>query len=155
MRMRLLAQTRDAALLARLHAECFAESWSVESFSALLEQPATFALIANDGFILVRVAGDESEVLTLGVRRAARRRGVASGLLIEAARQAEEQGARVMFLEVGATNSPAIALYKRHGFAQVGCRKAYYAAPGGGRQDALVLRVEIPLSRVGNGMQLG
>ena len=155
MRMRLLAQTRDPAVLARLHAECFTESWSVESFAALLVQPATFALIANDGFILVRVAGDESEVLTLAVRPAARRRGIASALLIEAAKQAEEQGARAIFLEVGATNSPAIALYKRHGFAQVGCRKAYYTAPGGGRQDALVLRVEIPLARMGNGLQLG
>ena len=155
MRMRLLAQTRDPAVLARLHAECFTESWSVESFAALLVQPATFALIANDGFILVRVAGDESEVLTLAVRPAARRRGIASALLIEAAKQAEEQGARAIFLEVGATNSPAIALYKRYGFAQVGCRKAYYAVPGGGRQDALVLRVEIPLARVGNGLQFG
>jgi ribosomal-protein-alanine N-acetyltransferase len=153
--MRLLAQTRDAILLARLHAESFAESWSAESFAALLEQPATFALIANDGFILVRVAGDESEVLTLAVRPAARRRGIASALLIEAAKLAEERGAKAMFLEVGAANSPAIALYKRHGFAQVGCRKAYYAAPGGEREDALVLRVEIPLARVGNGLQLG
>jgi [ribosomal protein S18]-alanine N-acetyltransferase len=155
MRMRLLAQTRDAALLARLHAECFAEPWSAESFAALLEQPATFALITNDGFILVRVAGDESEVLTLAVRPAARRRGIASAVLIEAAKQAEEQGAKAMFLEVGASNSPAIALYKRFGFAQVGCRGAYYAVPGGGSEDALVLRVEIPLARVGNRMQLG
>ena len=155
MRMRLLAQTRDAALLARLHAECFAESWSAESFAALLENPATFALIANDGFILVRLAGDESEVLTLGVRPAARRRGIASALLIEAAKQAEEQGAKTIFLEVGRANSPAIALYKQHGFTQVGCRKAYYAAPDGSRDDALVLRVEIPLTRVGNSMQLG
>ena len=155
MRMRLLAQTTDAALLAHLHAECFAEPWSVESFAALLEHPAAFALFVNDGFILVRVAGDESEVLTLGVKPAARRRGVGSALVVEAAKQAEEQGAKAMFLEVGAANSPAIALYKRHGFAQVGCRKAYYAASDGSRQDALVLRVGLPLARVGNSMQFG
>ncbi len=153
--MRLLADTSDARLLASLHAECFAEAWSAESIAALLGTPGAFAVAAQDGFILMRVAGDESEVLTLGVTPAARRRGIASALVLEAAKYAAELGAERVFLEVNATNLPAIALYKRLGFAEVGRRKAYYLDTHGQRDDALVLRVEIPLLRVGNPMQLG
>lgn len=60
-----------------------------------------------------------------------------------------------MFLEVAEGNLPAIALYKRHGFAQIGCRKGYYTSPGARPADALVLRVEIPSAPVGNSVQLG
>lgn len=155
MRMRLLADTSDARLLASLHAQCFTETWSAESIAALLEAPGAFAFVVQDGFILMRVAGDESEVLTLCVTPAARRRGIASALVLEAAKHAADLGAERVFLEVNATNLPAIALYKRLGFAEVGRRKAYYTSAAGGRDDALVLRVEIPLLRVGNPMQLG
>jgi ribosomal-protein-alanine N-acetyltransferase len=89
------------------------------------------------------------------VTPAARRRGIASALVLEAAKHAAELGAERVFLEVNATNLPAIALYKRLGFAEVGRRKAYYLGTHGQRDDALVLRVEIPLLRVGNPMQLG
>jgi ribosomal-protein-alanine N-acetyltransferase len=155
MQMRLLAQTTDANLLSHLHAQCFAEAWSGEYIASLLEQAAIFALIAEDGFVLVRVAADESEVLSLGVTPAARRRGVGSQLLAAALDEARRRGATVMFLEVGEGNSPAIALYKRHGFNQVGCRKAYYRAPGRAPEDALLFRVDIAPVTVGNGVQLG
>ena len=155
MQMRLLAQTTDANRLSHLHAQCFAEAWSADYIAALLAQPATFALICESGFILVRVAGGESEVLSLGVTPAARRRGIGSALLDEALDVARSHGAAAMFLEVGAANSSAIALYKRHDFAQIGCRKGYYAAPGSPPQDALVLKVEIPPVPVGNSVQLG
>lgn len=153
--MRLLANTSDAQSLAALHEQCFSEIWSAESIAALLATPGTFAVEAQTGFILMRVAGDESEVLTLCVTPAARRRGIASALVREAAKHALELGAERVFLEVNSANLPAIALYKRLGFAEVGRRKAYYAGTEGRRDDALVLRVEIPLLRVGNSVQLG
>jgi [ribosomal protein S18]-alanine N-acetyltransferase len=157
MRMRILADTTSARLLAAIHAECFAEVWSTEWIAALLAQPGSFACLAEDasGFIIIRTAGDEAEVLTLAVKPAARRRGIASALVAEGAKQAQKQGASAMFLEVSCTNLPAIALYKRLGFKEVGRRKAYYAAAGSTPEDALVLRVEIPLPRVGMSLQLG
>jgi ribosomal protein S18 acetylase RimI-like enzyme len=44
-----------------------------------------------------------------------------------------------MFLEVGADNPHALALYAGLGFAKVGTRKGYYASG-----DALVLRLPLP-----------
>ena len=155
MQMRLPAQTTDAELLARLHAQCFVDAWSADSFAALLAQPTTFAIGAGDGFIVVRVAGGESELLTLGIIPAARRRGAASALLRAGLEEAGRRGAAVMFLEVGSRNFPAIALYKRHGFAQVATRKSYYAGSGGTPEDALVFRADIPPVPVGKGLQLG
>ena len=51
-----------------------------------------------------------------------------------------------MFLEVGADNPHALALYAGLGFTKVGMRKGYYSsAPGGsGGGDALVLRLSLP-----------
>jgi ribosomal-protein-alanine N-acetyltransferase len=152
--MRLLI---DPGLLACLHAQCFADAWSAESIAALLATPGSFAGVSEDhcGFVMIRVAGDESELLSLGVTPAARRRGTATMLVLDAAKQAASLGAVRMFLEVDRANLPAIALYKRLGFAEVGCRKGYYVDAHGRASDALVLRVEIPLPRVGNRMQLG
>lgn len=147
-----IADATKAALLARLHAGCFCESWSAEWIAGLLAQPGTFACLAQDesGFILCRVAADESEILTLAVDAAARRRGIGSALVVAAAREAADRGAGKLFLEVARSNFPARALYGRLGFSELGCRKEYYNTGYGGLEDAMVLGVEIPLIRVGN-----
>lgn len=147
----------EAEILSSVHAQCFSEVWSAPYIASLLATPGTFACLSEcqNGFILMRVAGDEAEVLTLAVAPAARRRGVAAELLTTAAIHASRVGAAVVFLEVDCTNLPAIALYKRLGFVEVGRRKGYYPGHDGARNDALVYRGGIPLSRVGNCMQLG
>jgi [ribosomal protein S18]-alanine N-acetyltransferase len=155
--MRILADTTQACLFASIHAESFSDVWNEAWIASLLAQPGTFACLADDesGFILVRAAGGEAEVLTLAVRPAARRRGVGLTLVTKGAEEAARRGATAMFLEVSCTNLPAIALYKRIGFTEIGRRPGYYTAADGCRVDALVLRLEIPLPRVGKRLQLG
>ncbi len=152
-----MADIGEAPVLAALHAQCFLEVWNAATIAGLMAATGSFALIDEDhtGFILVRTVAEESEVLTLCVTPATRRRGVATALVTAAAERAAAANAAVMFLEVNATNNPAIALYKRVGFGQVGLRKGYYAAPHGMREDALVLRASIPLLRVGFSLQFG
>jgi ribosomal-protein-alanine N-acetyltransferase len=129
---------RDGAVLAALHAACFVDAWDAQAITQLLCGGA-FAFHNDHGFVLVRVAGGEAEILTLAVAPAARGRGLGRALLQAAIAWAKAQGAEAVFLEVGTDNPQALALYAGLGFAKVGIRKAYYAG-----RDALVLRLPLP-----------
>ena len=130
----------DPAPLAALHATCFGDAWSAAAIADLLAGPGAFAIHCQDGFVLARIAGGEAEILTLAVAPHARGKGLGRVLLQAAIGRAEEQGAHAMFLEVGADNPHALALYAGLGFAKVGLRKAYYTSG-----DALVLRLPLPV----------
>lgn len=129
-----LAQT-----LAALHAEAFEAPWSASTFGDLLALPGVLLEVEADGFVLIRVAADEAEILTLAVRPAARRAGLASRLVAVASRQAAERGAARLFLEVAEDNVAARALYARLGFETAGRRPRYYARTNGDPVDALLL----------------
>ncbi len=120
----------ETELLATIHAEAFedGERWDAAAMGVLLGMPGTFASVAPDGagMAMFRVAADEAELLTIAVRRAVRRRGVASALLSVCMARCRRLGAERLFLEVSASNMPACALYRRMGFAEVGRRAAYY-----------------------------
>jgi len=133
----------DAAPLAALHAACFSQAWDTAAITALLGTPGTFAFRGDDGFVLARTAGDEAEILTLAVAPAARGQGLGRALLQATIAQARAMGAQSLFLEVGADNPQALALYAGLGFTKVGTRKGYYATPSGGT-DALLLRLPLP-----------
>ena len=150
MKADVLTHPCDTAALATLHAAAFDDAWSADWIARLMAQPGTFAISAEGGFILLRSAGGEAEVLTLAVAPAARRRGIASALIVMAAKYAQEQGARRLFLEVSDANEPAKSLYTCAGFKEVGRRKAYYRRDSGCCEDALVLAVEFPIHPVGN-----
>jgi len=148
-----LATVDHCADLARLHARCFEELWDPDTFWTLLQQPNTFALLANEtheeearGFVVLRIAADESEILTLGIAPEYRCRGMASKLVLEAAELANSKGATHLFLEVGLDNSAATKLYRTLGFEQVGVRQRYYQRPGAPAEDACILRAGLPLA---------
>src|SRR4029079_6153478 len=67
------AQSSDAALLAALHAQCFAEHWSASAFAEMTDSPNVVGLLmrtnseASSGFIILRLAADECEILSLGI----------------------------------------------------------------------------------------
>ena len=128
----------DLSPLALLHASAFAKPWDASAIAALLAGPGGFAFAADDGFVLARAAGGEAEILTLAVRPAARGKGLGRALLLAAIAEARALGAATMFLEVGADNPAALALYAGLGFANVGKRKAYYDG-----RDALVLSLPL------------
>jgi len=136
----------DLSALARIHAASFTEAWTEAGLRNMLKTAGTWAFSIPDGFVMTRVAADEAEILTLAVAPDARDRGLGTVLLSVAVEHAHREGARAMFLEVGASNVRARALYKRFGFGEVGMRKAYY----GGNEDALILRVDLPIIPLGN-----
>ncbi|HSC18662.1 MAG TPA: ribosomal protein S18-alanine N-acetyltransferase [Rhizomicrobium sp.] len=141
--------TRDAALLAFVHARCFVETWDNRAFEDLLTLKNVLGFVASveerpAGFIALRVAADEAEILSLGVLPERRRHGLARALLSSAAEHADNAGARTLFLEVDENNLAARKLYDRLGFAEVGRRSGYYRNCDS-VADALVLRRTLPI----------
>jgi len=136
------ASSADCDVIAVIHNAAFgvAEAWSRDVFSLQLALPNVFGLLdPAGGMILVRIAADEAEILTLAVAPAVQRGGIARGLLGQATTLAEKMGVRSVFLEVSVTNIAAQQLYLRSGFTEVGRRPHYYSD----RTDALVLRRDI------------
>ena len=136
-----------AAVLAELYAACFPTPWPAGEITKLLAMPGAFAGIAaldGDpcGFHLSRSAGGEAEIISIGVQRQARRRGVGGALLQNVFDRAHPSGASAVFVEMSADNAAASSLYRGTGFVQVGRRTGYYVSDAG-VQDALVLRAEI------------
>jgi ribosomal-protein-alanine N-acetyltransferase len=143
----------DAALMARLHGQCFTDAWGEVSFRNFLERENCLACLAASSsisspqaFVLVQIAASECEILSLGVLPTARRSGLARALVRQAAIEAASRGAAQMFLEVADDNAAAIALYQGLGFTVFGSRRNYYRVRDGRGTDALMLRAKLPLS---------
>jgi ribosomal-protein-alanine N-acetyltransferase len=115
------------------------DPWTPRMIESLLASPGAFAVCRTEGFALMRVSGEEAELLSLDVLPIARHRGIASGILQEALRRAASLGAREVYLEVDTGNAPARALYDRAGFETRGLRKNYYRRSDGRMSDALVM----------------
>ncbi len=141
------ALASEAAALAAVHASAFEASWDAASIAALLGAPTVLGLVVESdasisALVLCRLAADEAEILTLATHPGDRRRGMALGLLETAAQTARQRGARAIFLEVGADNLAARALYEKAGFRAVGSRGGYYERLGGAL-DAMVMRRDL------------
>jgi ribosomal protein S18 acetylase RimI-like enzyme len=85
-------------------------------------------------------AAGEAELLRIAVDPAHRGQGWGRVLLEACQRDLAEEGMASLFLEVRASNAPAIGLYRACGWARCGRRGSYY--PDG--EDALLFRYAAP-----------
>jgi ribosomal-protein-alanine N-acetyltransferase len=135
----------DAPELARIHAQGFYRGWPVGEFESFLLDETTPVYVACDtrrriaGFALIRIAADESELLTIAVDPKWRGKRIGQALLRAAFDDLLLSPARRMFLEVSEDNTGAIKLYSREGFATISSRKGYYPKPDGSQATALVM----------------
>ena len=88
------------------------------------------------GFAGMWFVVDEAHIVTLGARERTRRTGVADLLLLGVAETAVKRGSRDVTLEVRRSNTAALALYRKHGFREMGVRKRYYSDNG---EDAIIM----------------
>lgn len=146
-------ETEDLPQAAAIHRLRFASPWSDGELHSLLVQDTVFGFVARQsnaygrpltgGFVLSRVAAGEAEILTIGVDPRFARLGLGWRLMRAALREARDQAAEAVFLEVDETNVAAIGLYRKLGFVDVGKRRAYYQGAGGTRTAALVMRLDL------------
>jgi ribosomal-protein-alanine N-acetyltransferase len=136
----------DLDTASSIHRRCFEEmgerGWTRQEFAGLLAAPGVAGWLLDDsGVALCRVAAEEAELLTIAVLPEHRRAGAGLRLLEAATQWATDVGARTLFLEVGADNPAARALYDRAGFQVVGGRRGYYARGSAPAADAVILRL--------------
>lgn len=142
----------DLDRAAALHAEAFVplgeRAWTRQDLAELLASPGVAGLLlevdgGDAGLAICRVAADEAELITIAVRPAYRRRGVARHLLTSTIAHVKSAGARSLFLEVATDNPGALRLYELSGFCAAGSRPAYFRRGGGPAADALVMRLDL------------
>lgn len=92
-------------------------------------------------YLICQLAVSDMEIMMLGVAEKYRRRGYAQQLLETAIRDSVSLAER-MILEVRKDNGPAIQLYEKLGFQQIGQRAKYYRSADN-QQDALVYALNL------------
>jgi ribosomal-protein-alanine N-acetyltransferase len=139
------ATAEDAAAVAALEREVFGDTaWSPASVASTLAAPGALGVVARApdgtdvGYALAHVAGDVADLDRIAVAEAWRRRDVGGALLAAVRRRVAGLADRLL-LEVAETNAPALAFYRRAGFAEIARRRRYY--PDG--SDALVLGLDL------------
>jgi ribosomal-protein-alanine N-acetyltransferase len=132
------------AQIAQLEKLCFSDAWSERSIASELTNKLSLWLVAVDGDTVAGYIGSQTvlgwaDMMNLCVAPDYRRQGIGEKLTAELERQLKENDVTCLTLEVRVSNIPAIALYEKLGFRQVGKRPRYYEKP---REDALILRKE-------------
>ncbi len=143
--MRITEMTMDhVQAVAELEKQCFSDPWPVEGILPELKNPYSYWLVAEEagqvaGYIGSQSCPPEADVMNVAISSEFRRRGIAQALIEALVAALRKRGITSLSLEVRAGNAPAMALYGKLGFAQVGRRPNYYRNP---KEDALILRKE-------------
>lgn len=144
---------RDCAPLAAGCADA-ADPWSAGDLAAELEKDtsrcfAAYLAGAAAGFACFSLIGDTAELAMVAVASPLRGRGIAGALLRGALAQLAAAGARRCLLEVRCSNAPALALYRRLGFAVLARRPALFDRP---REDGFTMELRLaPGGAAGDG----
>ncbi|MEL6750751.1 MAG: GNAT family N-acetyltransferase [Pseudomonadota bacterium] len=145
----------DHKQIATLHAKGFARGWSTGEIAALDSEASVTTFVVRCegegdaeacGFVMLRQAADEAEILSIAVDPDTRGGGFGHALMGAAIRHCQSERFARLILEVDAGNVPAVALYQRLGFRETGRRVGYYAndaEPAAARHDALVMELSL------------
>lgn len=139
-----IMQPTHVSQVAALEKLCFHDPWSENAIRSELDNTLSLWLVACDGERVVGYVGsqtvlDATDMMNIAVDPAYRRRGIAELLIRELVARLSTMDSHSLTLEVRCSNQPAIALYTKLGFLQVGRRPNYYSKP---KEDALILRKE-------------
>lgn len=121
---------------------CFSLPWSRQTLISQLpdDMHMFIAAIGDDGQVLGYVGMmyvlDEGYISNVAVSPEHRRLGIADALINALIDRANEKDLSFVTLEVRKSNVPAIELYIKNGFSEVGLRKNYYTKP---TEDAILM----------------
>lgn len=135
----------DIPAIAELERVCFSDPWSENSIASELNNRLSYWLVAEiDGCVVGYVGSqtvlDMSDMMNIAVSPDYRRQGIGEALVTALSDALRARGVIGLMLEVRVSNTPAIELYQKLGFTEVGKRVRYYRNP---QEDALIMRKEL------------
>ena len=157
---------QDLAAVVAIQSACpEAAQWREEDYTCLAGDPAGILLVAEPeavvsgtsatgrgpsvsgrnrasilGFAAFYLVAGEAELRNLAVAREHRQRGIGKALLEEAHRRLLLAGVKRVYLEVRASNNPAIGLYASMGYSILSTRVKYYRDPP---EDACIWSLDL------------
>jgi ribosomal-protein-alanine N-acetyltransferase len=136
----------DVHQVTEIDREAFPGQWPPPNYERELKNWLAHYIVASDegrhyvmGFAGLWMLVDEAHITNIAVREKHRRQGIGEALLIGIIELAIELGAKLITLEVRASNSEAQKLYAKYGFVRVGLRRGYYTD---NREDAVLMSIE-------------
>ena len=137
----------DLPEVAALEQEIYPLPWSRECFRHELARPYSFLVGLRDrhtqrlvGYICYWILYNEMHILNIAVRPEHRGRGLGRLVLGYALDQGRLAEVTLATLEVRASNTVAINLYRSVGFRPVGVRPRYYSPE---QEDALLMQLDL------------
>ncbi|MCT2418833.1 ribosomal protein S18-alanine N-acetyltransferase [Pantoea vagans] len=132
----------DLAQAYAIECRSHAFPWSEKTFASNQGERFINLRLDVDGkmaaFAITQVVLDEASLFNIAVDPAFQRRGLGRQLLQHLIDELIKRDVLTLWLEVRASNQPAIALYEQLGFNQVSRRPNYYPTASG-REDAILM----------------
>lgn len=126
----------------KLEKQCFSVPWTRQALVSQLPDDMHIFIAAFDdggnvlGYVGMMYVLDEGYISNVAVSPEYRRHGIADKLIEALVSRANEKDLSFVTLEVRQSNAPAIELYRKNGFSNVGLRKNYYNKP---TEDAILM----------------
>ena len=120
----------------------FDDFWNYSTLKEELSNANSYYLVAkldNEilGFAGIKYVLNDADIMNIVVKKSKRKSGIGSLLLKNIIELCKKLNVSTLFLEVNEKNLPAISLYKKFGFEEVGFRKNYYK-----ENNAIVMKKE-------------
>ena len=122
----------DISAIVEIEKNSYPDPWSVKMFEGELQLEFSnfFAAIKGSeiaGYICLWTVSDEGQITNITVKECFRKKGLGSILMKYIIDISYAMKIKKMFLEVRASNYPALSLYEKFGFKKIGVREKYYS----------------------------
>lgn len=134
----------DLAQIAEIERACFSDCWSEKMLQEEYARTGVVGLVVKDGdetlgYACAASLFEDADLYRIAIRPAFRRTGLGSLLMNALFEELKAQGAERIFLEVRASNTPAVTMYEKYGFQTVRIRENYYA----GKETAIEMQRDL------------
>lgn len=132
---------KHIAAVAEIEKLCFSEPWSENALSESLDSPYSHFYVFTEGdevqgYMGLYALSGEGSVTNVATHPDHRKKGIGSALVKNAVELGKALDLEYITLEVRESNAPAISLYSKCGFKEMGKRRNFYSSP---KEDAIVM----------------